>query len=108
MDLFVALSLEENQRRKAQEHDPILLAADCELAESVGDGNMLQECVTELNAVAPNEPDTKRALALLAERCPPWRFWNRLGGSWSSRSVRPRRGAPRSQDRAGGEARRGS
>lgn len=75
LDLFAALTLEEGRRRSAGAHDPLLAAADCDLAESVGDGTMLQECATELNTLAPNAPDTKRAMALLEERCPPWRFW---------------------------------
>ncbi|HEY5147892.1 MAG TPA: hypothetical protein VII82_14055, partial [Polyangiaceae bacterium] len=79
MDLFVALSLVESQRRKSQGQDPSLVGIDCDIAESVGDGNMLQECSAELNTVAPNDPDARRARALLAQRCPPWRFWTGWG-----------------------------
>jgi tetratricopeptide (TPR) repeat protein len=75
MDLFVALTLEDSQRRKSQGQAPVLAAIDCDIAESVGDGTMLQECTKELETLAPNSPDTQRALALLAGRCPPWRFW---------------------------------
>jgi hypothetical protein len=75
MDLFVALTLEASQRRRLYGAESLLAATDCDIAESVGDGNMLQECTAELESTAPNAPETKRALAFLAGRCPPWRFW---------------------------------
>jgi tetratricopeptide (TPR) repeat protein len=47
----------------------------CDIAESLGDINMLQRCTDEVERIAPNDPDTKRAEALLASHCPPVRFW---------------------------------
>jgi tetratricopeptide (TPR) repeat protein len=99
MDLFVALALEENQRRKGQRNDAFFAAIDCDIAESVGDGNMLQECTTELERLAPNDPSTRHAEALLAERCPPWRFWTGwaligaavLATAWDAVASRRRR-----------------
>jgi hypothetical protein len=40
---------------------------------------MLQRCTEELVRIAPNEPATKSALAQLARRCPPSRFWTGWG-----------------------------
>jgi hypothetical protein len=37
---------------------------------------MLQRCAEELQRTAPDDPATKKALSLLASRCPPWRFWS--------------------------------
>jgi tetratricopeptide (TPR) repeat protein len=50
-------------------------AMACDIAATIGDGPMLQHCAAELERVAPNDPATKRANALLSARCPPMRFW---------------------------------
>jgi tetratricopeptide (TPR) repeat protein len=75
--LFEALIL------TAKEHDrspggATAAAAACDIAERIGDGVMLQRCAEELERTAPDDPATKKALSLLASRCPPWRFW----GGW--------------------------
>jgi hypothetical protein len=54
-------------------------AMSCDLAESLGDEAMLNECAAKIGAIAPGAPETRRALAALLETaCPPWRFW----GGW--------------------------
>ncbi len=50
-------------------------AAACDIAERIGDEVMLQRCTEELVQLAPNDPATIRAQALLTARCPSWRFW---------------------------------
>ena len=59
---------------------PTPAAAACDIAERIGDGRMRQHCAQDLHRMAPDDPETRRAMALLESRCPPWRFW--LG--WSS------------------------
>src|SRR5262249_24096807 len=50
---------------------PAPLAALCDIGASLGDGLILQHCASELARVAPNAPDTRRALQLLSALCPP-------------------------------------
>ena len=53
-------------------------AISCDVAATLGDGAMLQKCSEELERIAPDDPETRRARALLESRCPPGRFW----GGW--------------------------
>ncbi len=57
---------------------PQLTAAMCDIAESIGDGIMLQHCADELEHIAPNYGPTHRILRTLNRLCPPWLFW----GGW--------------------------
>jgi tetratricopeptide (TPR) repeat protein len=57
---------------------PAPAAMACEVAESLGDGAMLQHCIEELSRIAPADPELPRALRAMAPQCPPWRFW----GGW--------------------------
>jgi tetratricopeptide (TPR) repeat protein len=75
VNLFIALTLVESRLRRSGRLDPTLAGVACDIAESVGDANMLQECANNLQTLAPDDPATKRAWGLLASRCPPWRFW---------------------------------
>jgi tetratricopeptide (TPR) repeat protein len=75
INLFIALTLLQSRMRGSGRVDPVLADSACDIAESVGDTRMLQECADNLQKIAPERPSTKRALALLAARCPPWRFW---------------------------------
>ncbi len=72
--LDTALSLLIRERKVAGSH-LMLSSALCDVAERIGDGVMLQHCADELLQIAPQAPETKRALGLLAARCPPIRFW---------------------------------
>jgi hypothetical protein len=54
---------------------PTAAAAACTIAERIGNGIMLQRCAEELERTAPDDPATRTALAALAARCPPSRFW---------------------------------
>jgi tetratricopeptide (TPR) repeat protein len=47
----------------------------CDIAESLGDINMLKRSADEVERLAPFDPETRRARALLASHCPPARFW---------------------------------
>jgi tetratricopeptide (TPR) repeat protein len=66
-------------RRQGVTPAPALAAAACDIAERIGDNIMLQRCARDLDRLAPNDPATRRAHALLAARCPPWRFWSGWG-----------------------------
>jgi tetratricopeptide (TPR) repeat protein len=57
------------------EADPVRAAAMCDLARTIGDGIMLERCTQMLERIAPDYAATRRARALLDERCPPARFW---------------------------------
>ncbi len=72
-DLFIALTMTASLREKGLAPTPVAMA--CSIAESLGDGAMLQHCAEELERVAPGDHDTLRALTLLQSRCPPTRFW---------------------------------
>jgi tetratricopeptide (TPR) repeat protein len=75
-ELYQALLLLTVERGKAQVPEPRLVAAMCDVAESIGDGIMLQHCTNELERIAPADyPPTRRAQAALEAPCPPWRFW---------------------------------
>jgi tetratricopeptide (TPR) repeat protein len=83
VNLFLSLALVEDRLRKSGRVDPVLADIACDIAESVGDTKMLQECADNLGTIAPDDPNTRRALAMLAGQCPPWRFW--LG--WAALAV---------------------
>jgi tetratricopeptide (TPR) repeat protein len=68
--MFATLDTQRNVRGPL-----IVTATACEIAESLGDGAMLQDCVNRLLEIAPAAPETRKALALLRSRCPPARFW---------------------------------
>jgi tetratricopeptide (TPR) repeat protein len=73
-DLLEALALTSfESRRSPGMSTPAAMA--CDIAASVGDGLMLQRCAEELERIAPDDPETKRATKLLASQCPAWRFW---------------------------------
>jgi tetratricopeptide (TPR) repeat protein len=54
---------------------PTAAAAACTIAERIGNVVMLERCAEELQRTAPDDPATRRALAVLSARCPPGRFW---------------------------------
>ncbi len=54
---------------------PTPTAMACDIAESIGDGLMLQACAEKLERLAPSDPQTRRIVSLIDSRCPPWRFW---------------------------------
>ncbi|HEX4445513.1 MAG TPA: hypothetical protein VH044_02205 [Polyangiaceae bacterium] len=74
MELFVALTLAQERIHRGNA-DAVIMGAECELAESVGDAHMLEQCTNALRAIAPEQPTTRRLLGRLAAMCPPWRFW---------------------------------
>lgn len=73
--LAQALMIVEREREHTANESPVPIAAMCDIAESIGDGVMLEHCAQDLMKYAPASPDTRRALAALSSRCPPWRFW---------------------------------
>ncbi len=76
IELSDALAFTAKERDRAAKGNPTPAAAMCDIAESLGDGVMLQRCAEELERFAPDEPDTRRAVDILASQCPPWRFWS--------------------------------
>jgi hypothetical protein len=76
-DLAIALSITAREREAGSRITAA--AATCDIAERMGDMVMLQRCADDLRTTAPDDPATARAAAILAARCPPWRFW----GGWS-------------------------
>ena len=77
-ELSEALSVIAVERDRAP--DGVTPAAGvCIIAESLGDGVMLQHCAEELERRDPNDPETRHARDVLAARCPPWRFWTGWG-----------------------------
>jgi tetratricopeptide (TPR) repeat protein len=87
LDLSVAFTLTRAERWRAP-GQPTPVAAECDIAETLGDGVMLQQCADELRKIAPDDdPDTKRALATLDRRCPPWRFWSGWGAIASASGI---------------------
>jgi tetratricopeptide (TPR) repeat protein len=74
-DVHQALTLLLFERSKSLVEQPRLAAGMCDIAESIGDGVMLQHCTEELERIAPNYPRTRLARAVLDAPCPPWRFW---------------------------------
>jgi len=75
--LAIALSITAREREAGGRITAA--AATCDIAERMGDMVMLQRCADDLRTTAPDDPATARAAAILAARCPPWRFW----GGWS-------------------------
>jgi tetratricopeptide (TPR) repeat protein len=74
-EIHQALTLILVERSKSLFEQPRLAEAMCDVAESIGDGVMLQHCTEELERMAPDYPPTKHARAVLDAPCPPWRFW---------------------------------
>ncbi|HSY22067.1 MAG TPA: hypothetical protein VK841_08140 [Polyangiaceae bacterium] len=74
-DLSEALLFVAKERDRTFNGNPVPIGAECDIAESIGDGVMLEHCAKELVEYAPGAEDTRRALEVLALRCPPWRFW---------------------------------
>ncbi len=72
-DLKQAIDLVALERRHAPDQ-PVLLAAMCDLAESTGDGVMLQNCAHKLEEIDPNYGPTVRARREMETTCPPWLF----------------------------------
>jgi tetratricopeptide (TPR) repeat protein len=81
-ELAQALRLLSTERERSPKN-PQLAAAACDVAESLGDGNMLQRCAEELELIAPDYGPTRGAELALARTCPPWRFWT----GWISVAV---------------------
>jgi tetratricopeptide (TPR) repeat protein len=75
--LTQALALAKEARHKSPDQ-PWGYAASCDIAQRIGDDVMLQDCLTELERVAPNHPETARARAAAAARRPTWR----VGAAW--------------------------
>jgi hypothetical protein len=74
-EIHQALMLVLVERSKSLFEQPRLAEAMCDVAESIGDGVMLQHCTEDLERLAPDYAPTKRARALLDAPCPNWRFW---------------------------------
>jgi tetratricopeptide (TPR) repeat protein len=74
-EIHQALMLVLVERSKSLVPQPRLAEAMCDVAESIGDGVMLQHCTEELERLAPDYPPTRHARAALDAPCPPWRFW---------------------------------
>jgi hypothetical protein len=72
-ELFQALAITSMVRESGPGLTSTAMA--CDIAETIGDGIMLQHCAEDLQHLAPDAPETRHALALLASRCPPARFW---------------------------------
>jgi len=72
--LVQALMLTGTQHERSP-GSPAAAAAACTIAERTGNEIMLQRCAEELQAIAPDDPDTRKAIAALSSQCPPWRFW---------------------------------
>jgi hypothetical protein len=77
-DLARAVRATASERHKGPSFS--IAAAACDIAERIGDDVMLQRCAEELKRYDANDPATKKALSVLASRCPPWRFW----GGWGA------------------------
>lgn len=74
LDLAQGLELLTRARELAPQ-SPQLTAAMCDIAESIGDGIMLQHCADELEHIAPDYGPTRRVRRVLDRLCPPSRFW---------------------------------
>jgi tetratricopeptide (TPR) repeat protein len=74
-EVHQALTLLLLERRDSPVDPPQLVAARCNIAESIGDGIMLQHCANDLERISPDYPPTMAARATLDAQCPPWRFW---------------------------------
>jgi tetratricopeptide (TPR) repeat protein len=74
-ELSQALMIVARERDRTANGSPVPLGATCDIAESIGDGVMLEHCAQDLMEHAPAAADTQRALEVLSSRCPPWRFW---------------------------------
>ena len=58
--------------RRLMPQDPWPAAADCDIGRKLGDTDMLNHCVEELERIAPEHYETKRAAAWLAALRPGW------------------------------------
>jgi tetratricopeptide (TPR) repeat protein len=76
VEMLQALAIASHARQ--QKAEVTYAAISCDIAGRIGDGLMLQGCAEELERIAPNDPATRTARALLQSRCPPLRFW----GGW--------------------------
>ena len=65
--------------RDSMPNDPYGHAAECDIAERIGDAEMLEHCLGELERVAPGHQETVRAQRAAARWLPTWRVW----GGWS-------------------------
>jgi tetratricopeptide (TPR) repeat protein len=75
---FLELGQGLDMLTRAREHapqSPQLIAAMCDIAESIGDGVMLQHCAEELEHIAPDYGPTRRVRRVIDSLCPPSRFW---------------------------------
>jgi tetratricopeptide (TPR) repeat protein len=72
-DLSMAVMLTAAERHRGLTLS--VAAASCDIAERIGDVTMLQRCTESLEGFDPSDAATRHAQALLASRCPPWRFW---------------------------------
>jgi tetratricopeptide (TPR) repeat protein len=73
-DVATAMTL----MRKAQTDMPLApwgYAAACDIAQRLGDRNMLEDCLHQLQRWAPDHYETTRALAAASALRPSWRTW---------------------------------
>jgi tetratricopeptide (TPR) repeat protein len=55
--------------------EPWGYAAECDIAERIGDAQMLEGCLDELQRVAPGHDETVRAFEAAKRWLPSWRVW---------------------------------
>ena len=100
--LFQALAITAFARKTGPTTTGAAMA--CDIAGRIGDGAMLERCAEELERLAPDDPETRKARALLQSRCPPLRFWGgwlaiaaaiaiTIADAMRRRALGPRRGA---------------
>ena len=71
-----------SRARQVLSNDPAGYAGQCDIAEKLGDIEMLKACIFELQRVAPGHYETERAIAFEASIRPGWRTvagWVALG-----------------------------
>jgi tetratricopeptide (TPR) repeat protein len=61
--------------RDTMPQEPWGYAAECDVAERIGDAQMLERCLVALKYVAPDNYETVRAFALAAPHCVTWQVW---------------------------------
>jgi tetratricopeptide (TPR) repeat protein len=102
-DLFQGLTLTSLERRRQPPGALLPVEMACDIAESLGDRAMLQDCVNHLAPIAPEAAETRKAMALLQAQCPPGRFWGGWLGILALTVVTALHALRRSARRGGGE-----
>jgi tetratricopeptide (TPR) repeat protein len=64
-----------HRARDSMPHEPYGYAAQCDIAEKIGDAQMLETCLAGLRRVAPGHYETMRAFAAAAPHGVTWRVW---------------------------------